>query len=234
MHAAIGAEVAVHIAVQEQHPGKNGEDEQKEEDPRTRPALTSPHGGDDLLGRGGGVPLRRRRHHPGPTGVSVESKVSEGAPETTGGVAPDRPGELVADSSTDGLVSPEPVVGDSVGELPDSTGLVLGDPDGPGPLVETDGVVPGPPVVGVPDGPPTGDEALPESDGVGTGRPGTSVGETETPDDDGVSGGSCRVVSGTLDGTPGRGSTELGAKGVAPMKLRTSTTVYAAHGTPSP
>jgi hypothetical protein len=132
------------------------------------------------------------------------------------------------------------VVGDSGGELPDSAGLVVGDSDVLGLLGDADGVPLGPLVVAVPDGSPApGDEAVPDADGVGTGRPGTSVGEAEgIRGDVGVPGRSGRVVSPTVpgspDGTPGTGSIVFGANGVAPMKLRTSTTVYAAHSAPSP
>ncbi|MFL1897805.1 hypothetical protein ACJWDR_01740 [Streptomyces tauricus] len=146
-------------------------------------------------------------------------------------------------SPVDGPVASEALMGGVVDGLPDSAGLVPEVPDGTGPLVEVDDVAPGPVVVGlavplgVADGPPVDDDADPETDGDGAGRTGTSEGDTGTSDG-GVSDGSRGVFSrtspGAWDGTPGTGSTDRGAKGVAPMKLSTSTTVYTAHGTPSP
>ncbi|MEU6379841.1 hypothetical protein [Streptomyces sp. NPDC046909] len=127
-----------------------------------------------------------------------------------------------------------PVEGGWVDGVPDSTGLVLGEPVGSEPLSDGDGVLPGLlellPVGALGDPPSPGDEAVPDVDGVGTGRPGTSVGEpdgtpgdTELPGRSGLTVG--RTVPGSLDGTPGTGSSVLGANGVAPMKLRNSTIV---------
>lgn len=131
--------------------------------------------------------------------------------------------------------------------LPDSTGLVLGVPVGPGALVDVDGVSLGLPADGEPDVVPSpGDEPVPDMDG--TGVPGTSVGEAEAAEEVGEADGApgdpevpgrsgrsvCRTVPGSPEGTPGTGSIVLGANGVAPRKLRASTAVYAAHNAPRP
>ncbi|WP_338702884.1 hypothetical protein V2W30_36505 [Streptomyces sp. Q6] len=136
----------------------------------------------------------------------------------------------------DGLVLP-------VGPLPEPPGLVRV-PDGVdgcglvGVAVGVGGVDPDGGIVVVAGGggaPPV--EAVPDSDGGGRGGcgAGMSVGVAAgVAGLAGLSGGTRCTVPGSLEGTPGIGSTERGANGVAPMKLRTSTVVYATHRAAAP
>ncbi|WP_146238401.1 hypothetical protein [Streptomyces sp. Act143] len=151
---------------------------------------------------------------------------------------PSEPSTAVLDASPEGLVPEYDGVG--VG-LPVGEGLLVGDglpvgvvlPVGVEPPVGED-VVPGF-VAGTECLPPAGDEpvGVAEPPGICDGEAdgGPVEGATDAP------GSSSGVVSRTLPGswvgTPGTGSTALGANGVAPMKLSTSTVVYPAHSVPA-
>ncbi|WP_405531014.1 hypothetical protein OG426_53715 [Streptomyces canus] len=160
----------------------------------------------------------------------------DSAPEPTAEEADDRPVPVAG-----GFVEKPPVAapvvsaGTVVGAVGvGSAGPVVGGVVGPPVLGVGGSDVPGVPVgavgvppcealgVGVAEGLRPGDGTVADTDVDGDGMP---LGEEDDGSGDRDLPGGFGTVPGSSDGTPGTGSTELGAKGVAPMKLSTRTTV---------
>ncbi|MCI3278306.1 hypothetical protein [Streptomyces cylindrosporus] len=149
-----------------------------------------------------------------------------GAPEAVGDVGV----LVVAWSASDGVAEAVAVAPD--GLLPGEVGLV---PGAVGEGVEVGGDdVPGS-VTGAEGPAPLADGSKEPGSGSGT-WDGDSDAPSGPGDVEAVGGpwpGGSRTVPGFSEGSPGTGSTVLGANGVASRRLSASTPVYAAHSAPA-